>query len=44
MIHPLTLIPFCNLPDEIKYNIQSYLINEIAYKVLQEYLRVEHGV
>ena len=37
MIHPLTLIPLCNLSDEIKYKIQSYLINEASYKALQEY-------
>ena len=36
MINPLSIIGK-NLPDEIKYNIQSYLVNEMAYKMLQEY-------
>ena len=37
MINPFNLSPICDLSDEIKYNIQSYLVNETAYKVLQEY-------
>ena len=36
-IHSLKLPYLCDLPDEIKYNIQSYLINENVYKALQEY-------
>lgn len=36
MINPISIIGG-KLPDEIKYNIQSYLINETAYKILQEY-------
>ncbi len=39
MIHPLTLPYLCDLPDEIKYNIQSYLVNECLYKALQEYFQ-----
>ena len=38
-IHPLTLPYLCDLPDEIKYNIQSYLVNECVYKFLQEYFQ-----
>ena len=37
MINPLILTPFYELPNEIKNNIQSYLVNEAAYKMLQEY-------
>tara|TARA_Y200000002_G_scaffold375108_1_gene376878 strand:+ start:535 stop:882 length:348 start_codon:yes stop_codon:yes gene_type:complete len=36
MINPISIIG-SKLPDEIKYNIQSYLVNETAYKMLQEY-------
>ena len=36
MNNPLSIISG-NLPNEIRYNIQSYLINETAYKILQEY-------
>ena len=36
MNNPLSIIGG-NLPIEIKYNIQSYLINETVYKILQEY-------
>lgn len=39
MIHPLTLPHLCDLPDEIRYNIQSYLVNECVYQMLQEYFQ-----